>query len=313
MRSLFIALVLVIGLSSIANGQHDDSRTTLIKNISTYRTELLERVGPEYKIFIKGYQDLNSDSLPRRWTSTIVYMFNELIYRLGPFAEQAYEEEFSQDKYFKTLLDSIEFIEVQLLVENKELVDLMAEGILSDSFPHPIAVESVIFEEIGYYNFNKNECIAEIGVGLGGFSLLVAFQERFKNLYITELDKQNVDFLDYRFNNLPDHIPQENIFAIKGKKRNTKLPKDAFNKIIIRNTFHHFDQAEKMVKSIHKNLFDNGFLYVMEYKWEDEEHVCPRVLSQSEIINSIPSEYFIYDHIFDMKDRYIIRYRKNPK
>jgi ubiquinone/menaquinone biosynthesis C-methylase UbiE len=122
-------------------------------------------------------------------------------------------------------------------------------------------------EELGVYDFKPGETIADIGFGSGWLEgVIINFYDSL-NIYAQDIDKYNIRTADYVFKKYLELRPTPNtnkITVVKGKKDSTGLPKNHFDKIIIRETFHHFKEKEKMLQDIAGLLKTNGRLFILE-------------------------------------------------
>lgn len=65
-----------------------------------------------------------------------------------------------------------------------------------------------------------------------------------------------------------------NVFVVGGNLKSTKLPTDAFDLVLVCDTYHHFEYPKTMCKSIHKALRKEsrtGYLVVIDFHRDDSK------------------------------------------
>lgn len=116
-------------------------------------------------------------------------------------------------------------------------------------------------EEINFYNPRSGEYIADIGAGQGGIGMLMMFANPNIHLFLTEIDRNLVDFMETFVLNA--FTGKTNIYLIRGNKRDPNLPVK-MDKIILRNTYHHFSKKKAMIRNIKNSLREGGVVFVLE-------------------------------------------------
>ena len=76
---------------------------------------------------------------------------------------------------------------------------------------------------------------------------------------------------------------------IKGTKSSTKLEGEELDLLIVRYTYHHFDQREKMIDSMKKSIHQNGKIYILEgvKELDNDGDLCKDALSMEELKSSL--------------------------
>ena len=111
-----------------------------------------------------------------------------------------------------------------------------------------------IFKKNVFLNIKKylNDNVCEIGAGLGSFSR--NYTNKFKNITLTDLDKNNYLALKKNFSNLKRvSIYQKKISSIKKK----------FNSIIYLNVLEHIKKDRKEISIASSKLKKNGYLIIL--------------------------------------------------
>lgn len=136
-----------------------------------------------------------------------------------------------------------------------------------------------------FYNVSHGEKVAEIGAGRGLFSLLIYMSKQSNKIYLNEIGKSNINYLNTTFNFgiLSEDGNDSEMIIIKGDSKNTNIP-ELVDKIIIRKSFHHFTRKSKMLTSIKGNLTEGGKLYIHESViTEDKSPGCKLRMTEQEI------------------------------
>lgn len=168
------------------------------------------------------------------------------------------------------------------IIENFELFELIHSGFLKPEYPFQIQKDKIV-DAIKHYELKEDQTIADIGAGMGEFALLIGLTDLDLKIYVTELSNYAYKHLKSK---LKDNLGMDircKYFTVKGKEKSCELP-EKVDKIILRNTLHHFSNKKRMMKSIKKMLKDDGQLYILETEYSNSK--CELSL-RSETIKSI--------------------------
>lgn len=151
-----------------------------------------------------------------------------------------------------------------------------------------------IQHELSIYNIQKGEKIAEIGAGKGDFIKTISQNYDDLKIFVNEIDTNYSNTFDTKlyFLNLND---DKNISytSVLGNAKSTNLPHNSFDKIIIRNTFHHFEFPGEMVINLKQILKPDGKLFILE-KFIDEikDPECLLFMTRSKFMNYLNNNGF---------------------
>jgi len=128
-------------------------------------------------------------------------------------------------------------------------------------------------------NWKAGEVIADVGAGEGeiGFAAAAAVGKTGK-VYLTELDEEKLAALqkDASRRNL------KNLMILAAAEKETKLPDNCCDAIILRRVYHHFTAPTEMDASLLRSLRPGGLLAVIEF--------APRKsLTASDPVKGVPS------------------------
>lgn len=281
-RYLYIGLLF---LDFHLSAQPDTSITKIITGVTKYRNEQFQR--DSIGILRFGALMSEADQLKIH-----VHLDPE-----NPYDMYLYDQESSNAKKIDSTTLRVVFSKsanlfgsqidpVKILEDHKFLMDCIEMGVLQKSYPFKINPGSGYFEEMSFYQIKDGESVAEIGAGLGTFSILTSTCYNNMNLYVNELDEKLLEYIKNGFEQCSSKNESVTYNLVKGYKNSTELEGKNINKIIIRNSFHHFKNKKKMLESIKKSLDANGILYLMEINFDynlSDIHPCKKVLTDTEI------------------------------
>jgi len=128
-------------------------------------------------------------------------------------------------------------------------------------------------------NWKAGQVIADVGAGEGeiGFAAAAAVGETGK-VYLTELDEE-------KFVALQKGASQrklKNVVVLTAAEKETKLPDNCCDAIVLRRVYHHFSAPTEMDASLMRSLRPGGLLAVIEF--------APRKsLTASDPVKGVPS------------------------
>ena len=128
-------------------------------------------------------------------------------------------------------------------------------------------------------NWKAGQVIADVGAGEGevGFAAAAAVGESGK-VYLTELDKDKVTALQ----KAASGKKLKNVEILGAAEKETKLPDNCCDAIILRRVYHHFTAPNEMDRSLMRSLRSGGLLAVIDF--------APRKsLSESDPVKGVPS------------------------
>jgi ubiquinone/menaquinone biosynthesis C-methylase UbiE len=178
---------------------------------------------------------------------------------------------------------------MEFLVSNADFYWMLHEGIFSSDYPFRLNIKHYMLQEILTCKIDSSQSIAEIGAGTGHFAFLLNIIFHPRKYHLNELDTSKI----HLFQNIKE-IHQDSFkydyCLIKGEDEKTNL-KGKFDKIIIRNTFHHFSDKKKMLEDIKQHLNPDGEVIVIEVFKEDAGHD----------LKAFPGAYSCYHQISERK------------
>ena len=143
----------------------------------------------------------------------------------------------------------------------------------------PAISESEIQRLARVMNWKSGQVIADVGAGEGeiGFAAASAVGQTGK-VYLTELDEDKVAALQ----KAASRRKLKNVLVLAAAEKETKLPDNCCDAIILRRVYHHFTAPNEMDASLMRSLRPGGSLAVIEFP--------PRKsLSASDPVKGVPS------------------------
>lgn len=310
--------MMILMCTMSATGIRSQSTTTTIpenwmQSLVDFRTSvLLHNVSDltELQVLLTKW-----DSLGVSKNDQIHFTFNVLMYRVVKNYSFKVIMKKAKKLGAKVIVDNFTEDDLRVIVENKDILDLIFEDVLRWKYPFAIDPETEIFKEILAYDIKKGEKIAEIGAGTGMFSLLLAMFLPDVELFVNELDKDFLEYTTKKFIAIFGSNLEENaVSMIKGGLISTHLEGIDLDKIIVRNTLHHFSKTDAMMHSIENSLKPDGMLFVKESIKELNPNGCEKELTRDQIkkiflksnFELIEEIDFSYSVLFKLKKKKII-------
>ncbi len=170
-----------------------------------------------------------------------------------------------------------------MIRRNKEILGLYSSHIIDGESS---LLRSEFIKELDFYNLEEGDIIADIGAGLGTTSLVFSFLPIDIEIYCTEIDKNLNNYQKELFTNLPQDSRYAKVHVQKGSETDTELEKNYFNKVILRNTYHHFSEIPEMLQSIYNTLTTDGILYITEdFRNQHETPYCHKMITEEEFLS----------------------------
>ncbi|MGB1241904.1 MAG: class I SAM-dependent methyltransferase [Chitinophagales bacterium] len=313
MKCLFVFLLLSISL--LTNAQDWESKKKdLIKELSIYRASLMQSDVQQMALFALLLRKWDKENLPEKVQSHLLlklpiaanihhYTFEDIALEL--------QEHFSDFDVIQEMTRE----EVNAIINNSDLIDLIRQKVLKKDYPFAIKPKNKTYEELAFYDIQQNEVIGEIGAGNGAFSILLALLDKDIKLYINEIEKDALSYIRLKLGKNEDQLISNRIHLIQGDVESTKFEDNTMDKIIMRNTFHHFDNRKSMLNSIKKALKKEGELYIYEtlYEFHSNKCVCSKLMTEKKIKRVLEKSGFILEKELILGQVMIMKYTVTPE
>ena len=267
--------------AEICAQEWEENKSNLIQNLTHLRSYILNNNSDFLEKLDGLLKKIDSADITQKEKDNI---FQVLI--IGVVHGGSYKN-FEKDckKHLKetSILKVINEEDYNIAEANFELLDLLDIGVLSHKYPYNIIVDETIIRELEYYDIKTNESIADIGAGSGSFSKLILLLGQSNDIYINELSKYAMEDVKSSMAQLGKYFPTERIRFVKGDKKNANLTTKV-DKIIVRNTFHHFSKPKAMQESLYESLKDDGIVFINEPLKDISSSHCQKTIDVGGII-----------------------------
>ncbi len=156
--------------------------------------------------------------------------------------------------------------------------------------------DSVFLSEVQAYKFKPAEVIADIGVGSGYFEIVLSkFCDTLK-VYAIDIDSMSTDHLTTQLKFLELNDRKNITYNVGlGNQTSSLLAANSLNKVIIRNTFHHFACPVEMLEDCKRIMKKNGKLFIVDILVDEVERppVCWLHLTRSVFLNYLTNNGFV--------------------
>lgn len=289
-----ILFSLFFSISFVFQGQEIlTDETKIIQGISKYRTELIIKNHTELKSLPSILDKFENLPVERNEQLGILYSiqfyskYKKVVLRNLKRKLKAIDENIDFE-------DFISINEIELISRNPDLVDLIMSEILEKDFPYKLKNNQNLLKEIQFYDLQSGEKIVDIGAGTGTTGIVLGYIYDSLDIYMNELSIALVQLIEDKISRCTSLNSSNRFQIIKGAKQNTNLENLNLDKIILKNTFHHFTKKDKMLKSIQKSLKPDGVIYIYEslYRTEEDKKSCLKIMSEKNIIKFFSSYGF---------------------
>ena len=161
-------------------------------------------------------------------------------------------------------------------------------------------------EELTAYQIRDGERVADIGFSTGWLEGLMVLKYDSLKIYGVELSNEylrNLKVVTEAYSGLRKIKGSSDVIGIKGKKGYTNLAGGFFDKVIVRETFHHFSDKNKMLKDVFRILKPTGRLIIHE-PFTDSSFYS--VQCKERIFSPIEVERVAKENKFSLESKYIL-------
>ena len=117
------------------------------------------------------------------------------------------------------------------------------------------------------YSFQRNEVIASVGAGSGSKEVIYSMMADSITFYLQDINPtcltpENLTATVSRLYDAGGRICTAKFISVIGTEKETRLPRQFFDKIIIENTLHELTHPNDLLTSVRTNLKPDGYLYI---------------------------------------------------
>jgi ubiquinone/menaquinone biosynthesis C-methylase UbiE len=118
-------------------------------------------------------------------------------------------------------------------------------------------------------SFNAGDVVADIGTADGWFAALLSVFTNNVTFYLEDVDsavwnKERFDTALAHFASEQGTAPSNHYTYVKGTETSTGLPDNTFDKVLIIDTYHHFNNLDEMLNDVISLLRPEGELIILE-------------------------------------------------
>lgn len=303
-------IVAACGICRLADAQ-SPSNEQLIAGLNAVRSEALQ----------KNAGSLHAlNDLLERWDSLQVAPAVQQGFLVSSWyagSVQSYSEAFiyrKSDKTYGKNTMPLMVGDLSILGRNKEMVELLAEGFLTNRYPFPIDPGSAVFSEFSQYGLHDSMRIGEIGAGSGIISLVIGASYQNMEIYVNELEPKLVGYIEEKLSQTHCILPSNRLIVVQGAESSTNLEGKNLDLILIRDSFHHFSKRKKMLDAVARSMHANGKVVVVEPILEiippDEDH-CSKLMKKPDILKAFHKAGFVLHAVVENDGTQIFIFEKS--
>jgi ubiquinone/menaquinone biosynthesis C-methylase UbiE len=114
-------------------------------------------------------------------------------------------------------------------------------------------------------NLRPTDVVADVGAGTGYFTFRMSPVVTQGKVYAVDIQLEMLALIEAR----KKKLNAGNIVTILGSERDSTLPKDAIDAVLLVDAYHEFSYPREMMESIFKSLKPGGRVVQIEYRGED--------------------------------------------
>jgi ubiquinone/menaquinone biosynthesis C-methylase UbiE len=151
-----------------------------------------------------------------------------------------------------------------------------------------------MLEKIKFLNLQPHQKIASLGCGGGLWEVMMSFEHNQLEIHLQDIDAsllnetELINTIAY-FENHYKRSTDSNFSISIGNTKETKLPSNYFDKVLLINSFHEFQYQENMIGECKRILKPNGQLIIEEqlakFTGELHEGCGKRLFLEAELID----------------------------
>lgn len=233
----------------------------MVDGLTKYRNELVERDPSGFQLL-----QLNKDL----WNPSVRNGLDGFLLNIISGGKiSGYSPEKMVDKYGERMegyhvFSLLNVRTIKLVLDNDEWANLMIDDMVNNEPPFYLDTLAEIQQELDFYHIEKGMKVAEIGAGRSVFCLLLGLTYDSLSIYVNDLRDEAVAYNLDEIQQCKSIRPGNKFIGVEGRKKSTKLENMQLDKIIIRNSYHHFSHRPEMLKSLRKSLTAGGDLFIAD-------------------------------------------------
>jgi len=185
-------------------------------------------------------------------------------------------------------------------------------GVLELDYPYRVSSSFQLHKELFFYDIRNGERIGEVGAGNGEFSIILAMIYDSLEIFINELDRYQLSYIQNKVDRLMSVSRAHSMTTVPGETWKTNLEESPVDKLLLRNSYHHFFDKKHMLSSINSSLTENGELFVYEATRDlNRKEMCDKAIAQKDILKAITKAGFELLDQIEIDRVMIFKFRKH--
>ena len=149
-------------------------------------------------------------------------------------------------------------------------------------------------KEIRSYDLDDCKSILDIGSGYSDLYKVLLRDQNDLEIFLNDIDHSALREIKYHLRSNRRIIKWTNknrnqVSIVQGTPRCTGVEHLIFDRIILRQSFHHFEDFGSMLQSIKKSMNASTLLVVIEI-FKEEEETCPQAINQNTFLQSMSEQ-----------------------
>lgn len=289
-KTILIYLLITIHCFNTLYSQSQSETTSSCGNCDVERiyTALKSEVltGKDMQSLIRLIERLKKHSSGRRELSSFIYHFYHRAIHINKELDEVKDDfkEFKPEYYHLAKL--MRERDVTVLKNNRVVLDLINNDIIDFTNDHELLYKEAICQELVFYDLSMVSKIGEIGAGDGYYSRFLSMLYPDAELFINEIDTSMLNYINSH-NDIDDDqkVLKTNCRVVLGGESSTNI-EAKLDRIIIRNSFHHFSNKSEMIDAMKSILAPGGQICIKEYEKREGGPIgCELRMTEEEIIN----------------------------
>ncbi len=290
-RFALIILYWVVVAACAAAQTHQAYHEPLAQNLASLRSGLLKveyQRGNQLSQTLRTWEKLEPSRELLRDFIFEIYLQKVIGYASFKSLYKKLNKKFPYSAVAKMITEE----ELESILANPLLVVLIINDILEPNPPNKLR-KNELLKELDFYQLSSDERIAEVGAGEGVFSLILSLTGLKLEIWVNELRNRRLKYAMHLFDLSRYHVSPSKAIFVKGSKTSTNISQK-MDKVIVRNTMHHFTHMQEMLRSIKNNLNTSGSLFIMEWVKSElpDSDECRKSMTEDQIRDTIANAGF---------------------
>ena len=189
---------------------------------------------------------------------------------------QSCKEYSDRSLWIKGIKTTLTHDEITFLQNSFHIINLFYLGLLKPEEGWTVQIKDTLVNNLISYGIQPNMRILDVGAGRGYLALHMSMAVDSLDYTLNEINQYLSISSQYLMNIIKKRggLQDDDFYYTVGSKRSTKAA-GFYDRIILRNTLHHFDDNKRMLASIKQSMLKKSILIVRE-RVKDESQEKPK-------------------------------------